>query len=540
MPFLKTLASLTTLVSSINAAFPVIETAQGAVRGSSSPYRSNVTVYKGIPFAAPPTGSLRFTPHQPPSNRTGILNATEYAPQCIQTKDPSAGIFYTGLSAMSEDCLYLNIWTPTYDDDEDIKSKNLPVYFWIYGGLYEMGSGDVKTYDGSGLAIKDVIVVDFNYRLGAFGYFAHPELSAESPHNSSGNYGTLDQIAALKWVYENIANFGGNPDQITTGGQSAGSASSLIMTYSDLSRDMVAGAISESGALSPRDPNTASLAVSYRMKREAEDFGVKLFNQLNISTTEQLRNLSVDVLNDLDTENEDLLVGPPFANLDMEPPEWRPVIDGWVLKEKYGKLLRTNDHADVPILTGFNKDEGIEDYNLTYFHELYTQVFGNFSDEFFKLYPAENDTQATEASNNWKRDMSKFSSWKYAADWVAGGAGTNVYNYFFTRTPQEDSEAGCYHGAELWYTFNNIPYADYTANLTWPAKDYAIADRMSDYWVNFIKSGNPNGHGLPKWEAASQEAREVMYLGNWWGSESIATDAKVDFLTRWEATLYEW
>ncbi|PWY65399.1 alpha/beta-hydrolase [Aspergillus eucalypticola CBS 122712] len=441
---------------------------------------------------------------------------------------------------MSEDCLYLNIWTPTYGDDEDIKSKNLPVYYWIYGGRYEMGSGDVKTYDGSGLAIKDVIVVTVNYRVGAFGYFAHPELSAESPHNSSGNYGTLDQIAGLKWVHENIANFGGNPNQIVTGGQSAGSASSLIMAYSPLSRDYIAGAISESGALSPHDPNTASLAVSYRNKNEAELFGVKLFRELNITSPAQLRNLSVDALNNLDTENEDLLVGTQFVNLDMEPPEWRPVIDGWVLTEKYGQLLRDNNHADVPIMTGFNKDEGIEDINATYYKSLYGEVFQNFSTDFFELYPAENDTQATDSSNTWKRDMSRVTSWKYAADWVAGGANTNVYTYFFTRAPQEDHSGGAYHGAELWYTFNNIPYADYTANLTWPAKDYAIADRMSDYWVNFIKSGNPNGPGLPKWEPSTQEAKKIMYLGNTWGMQSIAPDAVVSFLMDWFSTLYEW
>jgi carboxylesterase 2 len=198
MPLLKTLLSWTTLASAIHAAFPVIDTAQGQVRGVASPYRDNVTVYRGIPFAAPPTGNLRFTPPKPPANHSGVLEAKKFGPQCVQTQASSAGIFYTGSDRMSEDCLYLNIWTPTYDDDEDIKSKNLPVYYWIYGGRYEMGSGDVKTYDGSGLAIKDVIVVTVNYRVGAFGYFAHPELSAESPHNSSGNYGTLDQIAGLK------------------------------------------------------------------------------------------------------------------------------------------------------------------------------------------------------------------------------------------------------------------------------------------------------------------------------------------------------
>ncbi|KAJ5637468.1 alpha/beta-hydrolase [Penicillium lividum] len=538
--FPKTLAGWAALLSAANAAFPVVDTAQGKVQGTASEYRSNVTVYKGIPFAAPPTGENRFKPPAAPKSHDGVLNATKFGPQCMQMSSGEAGIFYTGSEVMSEDCLYLNIWTPTYDDDEDLTSKNLPVYFWIYGGRYEMGSGDVKTYDGSGLAIKDIIVVTVNYRVGAFGYFAHPELSAESAHNSSGNYGTLDQIAGLKWVHENIANFGGNPNQIVTGGQSAGSASSLIMAYSPLSREYIAGAISESGALSPHDPNTASIAVAYRNKTEAEDFGVKLFKQLNVTTPAQLRNLSAEVLNNLDSENDDILSGSQFVNLNMDPPEWRPVIDGWVLSQKYGQLLRDDNHANVPIMTGFNKDEGVDDYNTTEYKTLYSQVFSNFSTEFFKLYPGDNDTQATHSSNTWKRDMSRVTSWKYAADWVAGGAGTNVYTYFFTRAPQEDHSGGAYHGAELWYTFNNIPYADYTANLTWPAKDYAIADRTSDYWVNFIRSGNPNGDGLPKWEPSTQEAKKIMYLGNTWGMESIAPDAVIDFLMDWFSTLAEW
>ncbi|KAL3472610.1 alpha/beta-hydrolase [Aspergillus californicus] len=441
---------------------------------------------------------------------------------------------------MSEDCLYLNIWTLTYNSTENIKNKNLPVYYWIYGGRYEMGSGDVVTYDGPGLAVKDIIVVTANYRLGAFGYLAHPDLSAESPHNSSGNYGTLDQIAGLKWVRENIANFGGNPNQIVTGGQSAGSASSLIMAYSPLSRDFIAGAISESGALSPHDPNTASLAVSYRTKSSAETYRANLFNTLNITTVDELRNLPAETLNALNSENEDLLIGTQFVNLNMEPSEWRPVLDGWVLPEKYGQLLRNNNHADVPILTGFNKDESKSSMNASEFHTLYSEVFGNFSTEFFALYPGANDTQATDSSNSWRRDMSRVSSWKYAADWTAGGAKSPIYTYFLTRTPAEDASSGSYHGAELWYTFNNIPYADYTANLTWAVEDYAIEARVSEYWANFIRSGDPNGEGLPTWEPTTAEAEKTMYLGNSWGAMRVASVEVVDFLFSWFSTLYEW
>lgn len=215
------------------ATFPVIQSNHGPVKGAASPFRDGVTAYKGIPYAAPPTGSKRWTPPIKPESWTDTLHATEFGPQCAQPYS-EAGIFSSGKNSTSEDCLTLNVWTPTYDttDASEIKSKNLPVYVWIFGGRFEGGSGDVLTYDGTGLASKDIIVVTMNYRLGAFGFLAHPDVSTESGHNSSGNYGILDQQFALRWVRDNIAYFGGNSSQVTVGGQSAGSASALDMMWS--------------------------------------------------------------------------------------------------------------------------------------------------------------------------------------------------------------------------------------------------------------------------------------------------------------------
>lgn len=199
-----------------------VTTSYGAVQGATSDLESGVTVYKGIPFATPPVGELRWTAPTSPANWTGILNATSFGADCAQTYS-ALGLFSSGSYDISEDCLYLNIWTPS----NATSTSNLPVFLWIYGGRFEGGAGSVPTYDGSHLAAKDIVVVTFNYRMGPFGFLAHPELSAESGHNASGNYGLLDQIQAITFLQEEVAAFGGNPDHITVGGQSAGSASAL-------------------------------------------------------------------------------------------------------------------------------------------------------------------------------------------------------------------------------------------------------------------------------------------------------------------------
>lgn len=277
---MKLLSNLAALATCGSLAFalkpPVIDTHYGTIHGGLSPFAGGdqAFVYKGIPYAQPPTGANRWTKVSGPSY-WGELNATEFGPQCAQTIS-DAGIFSSGKNTTSEDCLTLNIWTPAYKNQSDMSSKKLPVFFWIYGGRFTGGSGDVRTYDGTGFAQKDIIVVTINYRLGPFGFLAHPELTAESGTNSSGNYGILDQQAALHWVNENIAKFGGNPDQITVGGQSAGSASALDAMWSPLAEGLAAGIIAESGARGPHDRMTGTVATSYRTKKAAEAQGGKL------------------------------------------------------------------------------------------------------------------------------------------------------------------------------------------------------------------------------------------------------------------------
>lgn len=527
---------------------PVINTTYGDVRGAPSSFRggSTATVYKGIPFAAPPTGSNRWKAPKKPRSWSGVLNATEFGPQCAQTIS-DAGIFSSGKNITSEDCLYLNVWTPTYNDTSEITTKNLPVFLWIYGGRFTGGSGDVITYDGTGLASKDIIVVTINYRLGPFGFFAHPELSAESGRNTSGNYGILDQQAALRWVHENIRNFGGNPDQVTVGGQSAGSASALDAMWSPLVKGLAHGVIAESGARGPHDPVTGSAATSYRSKEAAESHGVRFLEELNVSSIAQLRNVSMETLLEYDSLSDTIFENTQFENLTsafMEPPMWRPNLDGYVFPHTYGEALRLNGHSDIPILTGNNKDESgaspDTSYNVSTYHTLYQELFGDFADEFFQLYPANNSTQASENSNEFFRDLSRIGTWRWAVDWAAGGAKSNVYTYYFTRAPAENRDKGAYHGSEIWYTFNNIPYSDYS-NVTWYDYDFVVEGRMSEYWANFIRKGDPNGDGLPRFVKTTNQTKETMWLGNSWGAGPLSIqDKRIDFIERWYATLKEW
>jgi carboxylesterase 2 len=527
-----------------NSTYPIINTKDGPVQGTGSPYRDNVTVYRGIPYAAPPTGSLRWKAPSAAEPWNTTFSATTFAPQCAQPYS-SAGIFSNGLNSTSEDCLYLNIWTPTYSTEElsSLSEKKLPVYFWIFGGRFEGGSGDVKTYDGSGLAIKDIIVVTINYRLGSFGFLAHPDLSAESGHNASGNYGIQDQQFALQWVADNIAAFGGNPDQITVGGQSAGSASSLDMMWSPLSRDLIAGVISESGARGPKDPNTGGLATSYRTKDTAEAQGVSFLETLNVTSIAELREVPIETLIGYGNEADDSVYTDDnyLSAIMSNPPLWRPVVDGYVLTHTYGEALRSGDHGDVPILTGGNKDEGdISVSTMSSYNSTYSTLFQNFSSAFFAAYPAYNDTQVADVSDELGRDMSRIGTWQWSTAWAAGGAKSNVYVYYWTHAPPIGMD-DVYHGSELWYVFNNIPYTDYEANITWTEDDLQIEATMSQYWANFIRTGDPNGGELTYWAPSVAANQSIMWLGDSWGSNYLSqTTARFDFISSWFKVLHEW
>lgn len=523
--------------------FPVLNTTYGQVQGQASPYRDGVTEYLGIPYGASTAGENRWTPPKPTS-WDGVLSATEFGANCASKASTSSSVLGNVYNTSSEDCLFLNIWTPTYTDTDTISTQNLPIFFWIYGGRFEGGDGAVPTYNGAGLASKDIIVVTINYRLGAFGYLAHPDLSEESGHNSSGNYGILDQQLALQWVHDNAASFGGNASQITVGGQSAGSACAIDTIYSPLVSGLVAGVISESGARTPQDPLIGSLASSYRTKAAAEAEGVAFLETMNVTSIAELRNVStLDLIaqgNLGDTTFDDTV----YANLTdafVDPPLWRPVVDGYVLPLTYGDTLASNAHADVPVLTGGNKDESgaspSNGWTLDTYKSAFGEAFGNLSSQFFSLYPVSSDDDANNANNQFFDDLNRLSVWLWAKAWSAGGATSSVYGYYWDHTPAEDQSGGAYHGSELWYTFNNIPYASYD-NATWNATDYQIEAIMSQYWANFIKTGNPNGGNLTEWPALTTETEEIMWLGDSFGNSylSEATN-RTTFIESWLSAL---
>ncbi|CZR67699.1 related to triacylglycerol lipase II precursor [Phialocephala subalpina] len=507
--------SLLLAASPLALATQQVTTSYGTVLGATSDLNSAVNVFKGIPFATPPMGNLRWTAPTAPSNWTGVLNATSFGADCAQSYS-SLGLFSSGSEDISEDCLYMNIWTPA----NATSTSNLPVYVWIYGGRFEGGAGSVPTYDGSHLASKDIVVVNFNYRMGPFGFLAHPDLDAESGHNASGNYGLLDQIQALTFVQEEIAAFGGNPDHITVGGQSAGSASALDMMYSPLSSGKIVATIAESGARGPHDPETYGLATAHRSKAAAEAAGVTFLAEMNVTTIAELRNVSMADLLEYDSAMDSVLVGTVFENSSAisNPPLWRPVIDGYVLPYLYGESLSLNAHGDIPILTGDNKGETSETtMTLAEYQTAYEEIMqGNLSTAFFNAYPADDAASAGNQSFNFWDDVNRVSTWDWAQAWSAGGATENVFLYYWTHSPPNQT-SGAYHGSELWYVFGNFPTY---YNYTWEAQDYALQTQMSEYWANFIKTGNPNGGNLTTFPAASN-VTQVMWLGDSTGASYL-------------------
>ncbi|KAJ5723696.1 carboxylesterase [Penicillium malachiteum] len=428
---------------------------------------------------------------------------------------------------MSEDCLYLNVWTPNV-------SANLPVYLWMYGGRFIEGSGDVSTYDGSGLAAQDIVMVTMNYRLGAFGYLSHPELSAESTYNVSGNYGVMDMIAAVEWVKAEISNFGGNPDQITVGGQSSGSSCALDMFFSPQSSGLIAGIIAESGPRAPHDPLTGSVATSYREKQHALSSGVGfLTNKLNVSSIAEARSVSMDTLVEYSALDDTIFDGTQFQNVKnfIEPPLWRPVLDGYVFRFTYWDALLNNQHANIPILAGDNKDEtgATPDpgYTLSTYKGNYSDMYANLSSRFFELYPAETYYEVNNQSNQMWRDLSRTSTWQFALNLAEGGNMQPVWTYYWTHTPPGQVVDGASHGSEMYYVFNNIPY-NYP-DMAWTDVDYEIQSKMTRYWANFIKTGNPNGGNLTEW-LPSKESHQTMWLGDSFGSGTIGEESHVSFI----------
>jgi para-nitrobenzyl esterase len=447
-----------------------------------------MTVYKGIPFAAPPVGELRWREPQPVKAWSGIRVTDRFAPACMQS-----GVSMPGESppAISEDCLYLNVWTPART-----ASAHLPVIVWIYGGGFTNGSAAMPLYWGDRLARQGVIVVSITYRVGPFGFLAYPELTRESPHNTSGNYGLLDQIAALQWVHRNITAFGGDPACVTIAGQSAGATSVSILMASPLARGLFHRAIGQSGGMF----EPLQLAPGYLLAN-AEHAGEAYATSLGVGSLAALRALPANRI--LEGKAGDVS---------------HPVVDNYVVPKSPYDTFVAHRQNDVPILVGSNADEArsliahLDTVRASTYADDIAKAWGPLPPSLLAAYPHATDEEARSGRLGLERDLRfGWDIWSWARLEASTGR-SSVYYYHFTHQPpfpvgSVKAGWGASHYAELWYMFDHLGQEPWR----WSAADRRLADTMSRYWVNFARTGNPNGPGLPHWpEFRSTDSRVLI------------------------------
>ena len=473
---------------------PIVAVESGKLLGVAETGATPIRIFRGVPFAAPPVAGLRWREPQSVAPWSGIRKATEFGPRCMQQPLFSDMMFRSAGS--SEDCLYLNVWTPAKLDGSP--RSNLPVLVYVYGGGFMAGDSSEKRYDGAALARRGIVVVTINYRLGVFGFFSHPELTAASPHHASGNYGLLDQVAAIAWVRRNIAAFGGNPRHITIGGESAGSMSVSALMASPLSRGEIAGAIGESGAMMQKLTPPA-LA-------EAERKGAAFAQSIGAPTLAALRAVPADKL--------------LAAQGDAKDTPFDAVIDGYFLTEPPSVTFSSGKAAHVPLLVGSNSQEapgsavfGDGAPTVANYRAGLTRVLGDKADAVFALYPARTDADvlpiATALASD---DFLALPTWKWFE--LQRRTGAPTYYYYFTRvrprfvtdTSGNPLPWGAVHSAEIEYALGNL---DANPLYVWTADDRKVSATMSAYFANFIKTGNPNNGSLPAWPRASLDAGKI-------------------------------
>lgn len=496
----------------------------GKLRGSSN-VDHTVLMFKGIPFAAPPVGDLRWKAPQPVKRWSGVRVADKFGPACLQT-DVFGDIFFRDAQP-SEDCLNINIWLPA----SVAADAKLPVFVWFYGGGFVAGGNSERRYDGENLAKKGIIVVEPNYRLGVFGFFSHPELSKESGHNSSGNYGLLDQVAALDWVVRNIAAFGGDPYNITIGGESAGSLSVSALMASPLSRNLFQKAIGESGAFFPASP-TAGMQL--KPVPYTEQAGVKFAESVGAKSLAEMRAKSGDELLSAAAK-----LGRGFG--------FGPNVDGYFLPTDVGSVYAKGEQAHVPLLAGWNADEGKmtvlmnpQKPTAKGFSEMAEKRFGDRTEQFLKLYPASSDDEAMVSAETLAGDdFIAFSTWKWMDMQVKTGKAP-VYQYHFEQIPKSKpgamigpvpaSAAGSRHACEIEYVFQTLKLAH--EDVPWADDDFKVSESTATYWTNFVKTGNPNGPGVPDWpQYESKSSYAIMHLsGKNLGAAPDTVRSRYEFL----------
>jgi para-nitrobenzyl esterase len=480
LTFIATLISMAAAGAQTPASAPRAVTASGIVAGTAAP--SGVRLFRGIPFAAPPVGDLRWKPPQPAPSWNGVRPADRFADQCMQARVFSDMVFRN--SGTSEDCLYLNVWTPPAP-----AGARLPVLVYFYGGGFRAGDGSEPRYDGDAMAQRGIVVVTTSYRLGVFGFFSHPELTRESPRHASGNYALMDQTAALRWVQANIAAFGGDPQRVTIAGESAGSFSVSAQMASPGARDLFAGAIGESGALFSPTAAIPSLAA-------AEQDGVQFAAAVGAPSLAALRATSAMELLAASSRPDAVRFG---VN-----------VDGDFLPATPASIYAAGRQSRVPLLAGWNSEESsarslMQDTpNADNFATLLHVTFGDRAAEAARVYPASTADEALRSTTDLASDRwIAYATWKWLEEHGRTG-GRPVYRYFFARPrpPVVGAPAGspapqgAVHSAEIEYALGNLASNHVFA---WTPDDYAVSERMQQYFANFVKTGQPNGPGLPQW-----------------------------------------
>lgn len=495
--------------------------------------KTGIQTYFGIPFAKPPVGDLRWKAPQPVDNWTGVKQTKQFGPRPMQTA--VFGDMSSRSNGVSEDCLYLNVWTPAKRN-----TKGLPVLLYYYGGGNVAGDGSEPRYDGEALAKKGIVVVTCNYRLNIFGFLAHPELTAEAPYKASGNYGMLDQNAALKWIKRNIEQFGGDPNKITLAGESAGSIAVSCQMASPLSKGLISGAIGESGAsINPTMPPVPL--------KEGEKQGVEFMQKAGIKSIKDLRAMSTRDIYEL--YNESRRFGFPI------------VIDNYFLPKSLTEIFNANEQAQVPLLVGWNSAEipGMafmqgQPYKPESFIDRVKKEYPTDADEVLKLYPHANEQEVELSATALASDrFISYSTWKWF-DLHRNHSSQFVYRYLYSKirpelvdkslssglaggtvraepTAPRPKAVGAPHACEIEYAMGNLPLVK---DYAWTADDYKVSDTMNDYFANFIKFGNPNGGKLPEWPAAKagDATPPVMIIDVQSRSEKATNDARYQFLDK--------
>ena len=515
-------------------AFPVqVKIDNGIIEGNYNTH-SGIQTYFGVPFAKPPVGNLRWKAPQPLGKWNGVKQTKKFGPRPMQTI--VFGDMNSRSDGVSEDCLYLNVWTPAKRN-----TKDLPVLVYFYGGGNVAGDASEPRYDGESMAKKGIVVITCNYRLNIFGFFSHPELSKESPYKASGNYGLLDQVAALKWVQKNIAAFGGDPKKVTIAGESAGSISVSYQMASPLAKNLIAGAIGESGA--GINPTLAPVPLA-----EAEKTGDEFAKKAGYTTIAQLRALSTREVYEI--YNESKRFGFPV------------VIDGYFLPKTIPQIFNAKEQAQVPLLVGWNSAEipgqafmlG-QPYKEENFVNRVKAEYPNDIEVVLKLYPHSNEKEIEISATQLSSDrFISYSTWKWF-DLHRNNSSQPVYRYLYSKlrpplvdnsvssglaggtvkkdpnAPKPPEPVGAPHACEIEYCMGNLHLVK---DYAWTDEDFKVSETMLSYFANFIKTGNPNDGKLPEWTAAKAGDTNppVMVLNTESKTVNAKNDARYEFLDK--------